>query len=86
MLYKTIQLGHANSLIPNVIIYNFNALLSTQTSRKELLALDFEGILKYFRVSLPKKYRVEDVSHDLINTAIALKVNCVHGTNDMGSN
>ena len=53
------------------------ALLSTQTSRKELLALDFEGILKYFRVSLPKKYRVEDVSHDLINTAIALKVNCV---------
>ena len=46
-----------------------------QTSRKDLLALDFEGILKYFRVHLPKKYRSEESARELLNTAIFLKVN-----------
>ncbi len=35
------------------------ALSLLKNSQKELLALDFEGILKYFRVSMPKKYRQE---------------------------
>jgi hypothetical protein len=45
-----------------------------QTSRKDLLCQDFEGVLKYFRVQLPKKYRNEDNAHELLNVAINLKV------------
>jgi hypothetical protein len=35
------------------------ALALLKNSQRDLLALDFEGVLKYFRVSLPKKYRHE---------------------------
>ena len=45
-----------------------------QTSRKELLALDFEGVLKFFRVTLPKKYRLQDHSNDLLHVAVTIKV------------
>lgn len=45
-----------------------------QMSKKELLSLDFEGILKYFRVSLPKKYRNEDMARQLFKIATATKV------------
>lgn len=43
-------------------------------SKKDLLALDFEGILKYFRVTLPKKYRSEKNARDLLTAAINIKV------------
>ncbi|CAL1275836.1 unnamed protein product [Larinioides sclopetarius] len=43
-------------------------------SQKELLALDFEGVLKHFRVSLPKKYRSEESAKLLIRNAIKIKV------------
>lgn len=43
-------------------------------SKKELLSSDFEGILKYFRVSLPKKYRNEDVARQLFKLATSIKV------------
>uniref|UniRef100_H2YCK6 Rab-GAP TBC domain-containing protein n=1 Tax=Ciona savignyi TaxID=51511 RepID=H2YCK6_CIOSA len=46
------------------------ALGLLQCSRRELLALDFEGILKYFRVQLPKKYRSEEHTKLLIQTAL----------------
>ena len=48
--------------------------MSSKTSRKELLALDFEGVLKFFRVQLPKKYRMEENSKELLNTAVTIKV------------
>jgi len=51
------------------------ALALLKTSRKDLLALDFEGVLKYFRVQLPKRYRSEESARDLINVAVSLKVN-----------
>ena len=35
------------------------AISLLKASQRDLLALDFEGVLKYFRVSLPKKYRLE---------------------------
>ena len=35
------------------------ALTLLKMSSRDLLALDFEGVLKYFRVSLPKRYRNE---------------------------
>ncbi|XP_064648840.1 rab GTPase-activating protein 1-like isoform X3 [Lineus longissimus] len=50
------------------------AVALLKTARKDLLALDFEGILKYFRVHLPKKYRSEENARDLIHVAINTKV------------
>jgi hypothetical protein len=47
-----------------------------QASRRDLLALDFEGVLKYFRVSLPKKYRSEEAAAELIHSAASYKVRC----------
>ncbi|ESO11320.1 hypothetical protein HELRODRAFT_91542, partial [Helobdella robusta] len=49
------------------------ALALLKMSRKDLLTLDFEGVLKYFRVHLPKKYRCDEVSKEMINMAISLK-------------
>lgn len=42
------------------------ALALLKSSRRDLLALDFEGVLKYFRVNLPKKYRSEANFKDLM--------------------
>lgn len=50
------------------------ALALLMMSKKDLLALDFEGILKYFRVTLPKKYRSEKNARDLLAAAINIKV------------
>uniref|UniRef100_T1K3Q9 Rab-GAP TBC domain-containing protein n=1 Tax=Tetranychus urticae TaxID=32264 RepID=T1K3Q9_TETUR len=43
-------------------------------SRKELLLLDFEGVLKHFRVHLPKRYRVEENARILLQTAVNVKI------------
>ncbi|XP_065169560.1 rab GTPase-activating protein 1-like isoform X2 [Atheta coriaria] len=50
------------------------ALALLMMSKKDLVSLDFEGILKYFRVSLPKKIRTEQFAKELIKYACALKV------------
>lgn len=42
--------------------------------KKDLLQLDFESILKYFRVTLPKKCRNEEVAKILMKLATGLKV------------
>jgi len=52
-----------------------NAIYSiVQTSRRDLLAIDFEGVLKYFRVQLPKKYKSEDAARELLQIAVSMKV------------
>ncbi|CAG2116761.1 unnamed protein product, partial [Medioppia subpectinata] len=50
------------------------ALALLSISKKDLLALDFEGVLKYFRVSLPKKFRTEENGKYLLRTAVAIKL------------
>ena len=45
-----------------------------QEARKELLQLDFEGILKHFRVTMPKKYMDEERYKQLFSTALGIKV------------
>ncbi|XP_050389744.1 rab GTPase-activating protein 1 isoform X1 [Patella vulgata] len=55
------------------VIFNV-ALALLKCSRKHLLALDFEGVLKYFRVQLPKRFRSEEAETELIQTAILTKV------------
>lgn len=42
--------------------------------KRDLLQLDFESILKYFRVTLPKKCRTEEVARHLMKLATSLKV------------
>ncbi|XP_025837449.1 rab GTPase-activating protein 1-like isoform X2 [Agrilus planipennis] len=42
--------------------------------KKDLLQLDFEGILKYFRVQLPKKCRTEDAAKQIIKAACSFKL------------
>jgi len=41
---------------------------------QELLQADFEGVLKFFRVNLPRKYRTEVSAKELIHSAVKLKV------------
>ena len=56
----------------NTIFHISLALL--QDSKKVLLQLDFEGVLKYFRVALPRRYRTESNAKDLIKSAVKLKI------------
>lgn len=42
--------------------------------KKDLLSLDFEGTLKYFRVSLPKRCRSEEVAKHIMKLATSLKL------------
>uniref|UniRef100_A0A915EUV2 Rab-GAP TBC domain-containing protein n=1 Tax=Ditylenchus dipsaci TaxID=166011 RepID=A0A915EUV2_9BILA len=56
----------------NTIFHISLALL--QDSKKDLLQLDFEGILKYFRVTLPRRYRTENNAKELIRNAVKLKI------------
>lgn len=42
--------------------------------KKDLLQLDFEGILKYFRVSLPKRCRTEEGANSIMKMACNIKV------------
>ena len=51
-----------------------SAVALFQISRKDLLSHDFEGVLKYFRVQLPKRFRTEEAAVELMQTAVALKV------------
>jgi len=50
------------------------ALALLTECKRDLLQLDFEGILKYFRVSLPKKCRSEEAAKQLIKHACSIKV------------
>lgn len=50
------------------------ALALLKGSRRELIQMDFESILKYFRVSMPKKYLDEEEYKKLINSAMGFRV------------
>lgn len=42
------------------------AIALLMLSKEELLQLDFEGVLKHFRVQLPKKYRTDEAAKQLL--------------------
>ncbi|XP_022123784.2 rab GTPase-activating protein 1-like isoform X2 [Pieris rapae] len=52
------------------------ALLSR--CKKDLMQHDFEGVLKYFRVTLPKKCRAEESSRQIVKLACGIKVKRLH--------
>ena len=43
-------------------------------AKKDLLSLNFEGILKYFRVQLPKRYRNEMAARQLMKLTSSFKL------------
>ena len=43
-------------------------------SRRDLLQLDFEGILKHFSVNIPKRYRNKDQSRILMEMAMGVQI------------
>uniref|UniRef100_A0A8R1DH82 Rab-GAP TBC domain-containing protein n=1 Tax=Caenorhabditis japonica TaxID=281687 RepID=A0A8R1DH82_CAEJA len=57
----------------NTIFHISLALL--HEAKTDLIQLDFEGSLKYFRVSLPRKYRTENATKRLIHRAVNFKLN-----------
>ncbi|CAJ0933526.1 unnamed protein product, partial [Mesorhabditis belari] len=56
----------------NTIFHISLALL--KDAKQDLLQLDFEGALKYFRVTLPRRYRTEQNAKKLIQQAVSLKI------------
>uniref|UniRef100_A0A146LJE7 Rab GTPase-activating protein 1 n=2 Tax=Lygus hesperus TaxID=30085 RepID=A0A146LJE7_LYGHE len=50
------------------------ALALLTMCKKDLMQLDFESILKYFRVTLPKKCRHEEVARNLMKLAVTIKM------------
>lgn len=56
------------------VVFNI-AIALLKASKKDLVGLDFEGVLKYFRVTLPKKYRTDEAATELIQLAMSMKIN-----------
>ncbi|XP_021949765.1 rab GTPase-activating protein 1-like isoform X2 [Folsomia candida] len=66
-------------VIDIILLDGFNtvfqiAIALLMAARRDLLTLDFEGILRYFRVILPKKYRSADATNLLIQSVYSVKV------------
>ena len=61
----------------NQVVYSYVCMsLKTyvlQISRKDLLSHDFEGIMKYFRVHLPKKFTSDEDCGHLFQTIDSMK-------------
>lgn len=53
------------------------SLYILQVSRRELMGLDFEGILNFFRVTLPRKFQSEEECKSLFQTMSAFKVSFI---------
>ncbi|KAM7535741.1 hypothetical protein Aperf_G00000090868 [Anoplocephala perfoliata] len=56
-------------------LFIFKVMISfLRVSRNRLLGLDFEGTLKYFRITLPKRFRSAEACDELIKMACSAKV------------
>ncbi|XP_065079809.1 rab GTPase-activating protein 1-like isoform X2 [Ochlerotatus camptorhynchus] len=61
-------------LLDGVTVLFQVAITLLSVCKKDLLELDFEGILKYFRVTLPKKCRSENQAKKLMKLSFECKV------------
>lgn len=50
------------------------ALGILKVSKKDMLLQDFEGLMKYFRVNIPKRYRSEENAKYLMEVAMGIKI------------
>ncbi|CAH8467150.1 unnamed protein product [Schistosoma rodhaini] len=56
------------------LIFIFKVSLALlQLARRDLLGLDFEGVLKHLRVAMPKKYLAHDANQELLSIALSAK-------------
>ncbi len=60
-------------LSEGVLVIFSVGLALLKNCQRELLALDFEGVLKYFRVTMPKKYRQEQSFRELMQVWVGLE-------------
>uniref|UniRef100_A0A915HMU0 Rab-GAP TBC domain-containing protein n=1 Tax=Romanomermis culicivorax TaxID=13658 RepID=A0A915HMU0_ROMCU len=70
MVFRIIDLFLCEGM--NTIFHISIALLKAW--KRQLMEMDFEGALKYFRVVLPRKYRTEYEAQELIQQAEKLKI------------
>uniref|UniRef100_A0A095A225 Rab GTPase-activating protein 1 n=1 Tax=Schistosoma haematobium TaxID=6185 RepID=A0A095A225_SCHHA len=57
------------------LIFIFKVSLALlQLARRDLLGLDFEGVLKHLRVTMPKKYLAHDANQELLSIALSAKI------------
>ena len=61
------------------LLFGFDSIFQValgilKVSKKDLLLLDFEGLMRYFRVNIPKRYRSEDNAKHLMAVAASLKL------------
>lgn len=57
------------------LLFIFKVMIAfLKISRNYLLGLDFEGTLKYFRITLPKRFRSNEACDEFISTACSTKV------------
>ncbi len=55
--------------------FRFFLNLARQAAKRDLLSADFEGILRYFRIGLPRRYhKSEDYGKQLIHLAGTFKL------------
>uniref|UniRef100_A0A158QIB5 Rab-GAP TBC domain-containing protein n=1 Tax=Rodentolepis nana TaxID=102285 RepID=A0A158QIB5_RODNA len=57
------------------LLFIFKVMIAfLKISRNYLLGLDFEGTLKYFRITLPKRFRSNEACDEFISTACSIKI------------
>ena len=59
-------------------VLSYHCVYVLQVSRKELMGMDFEGILNFFRVTLPRKFQSEEECKGLFQTMSTYKVSQIH--------
>jgi hypothetical protein len=63
--------------VKDIVVFGFCDLLwssTMQASRNQLMQQDFEGVLKHFRVALPKRYSSDKETNHLIAQAVSIKI------------
>lgn len=68
------KISAVHALIVSVVRKIIVFFVNLQSSKKELLTLDFENILKYFQVTLPKKCRNQWTAKKIITRACNIKL------------
>ncbi|KAM3181826.1 hypothetical protein ACTXT7_013600 [Hymenolepis weldensis] len=61
------------------LLFIFKVMITfLKISRSSLLGLDFEGTLKYFRITLPKRFRSSEACDEFISTACSAKASSTY--------
>ena len=61
------------------LLFGFDSIFQValgilKVSKKDMLQLDFEGLMKYYRVNIPKRYRSEENAKHLMAVATSKQI------------